>query len=97
MSTDRRTECFYCGHPADALDHVVPRSRGGTNHPSNLVPACHSCNSGKRARTIGEYRLAQARKAAGVPYFTPSQLVYLERIGVTLPTAAVVFHGERPS
>lgn len=29
------------------VDHVVPRSKGGTNHDDNLVPACLECN-GKR-------------------------------------------------
>lgn len=29
------------------LDHVQPRSRGGSNGASNLVTCCHACN-GKR-------------------------------------------------
>lgn len=31
-----------------SLDHVVPRSKGGTNEPSNLVTLCHDCNSRKQ-------------------------------------------------
>ncbi len=27
------------------LDHVVPRADGGSNHHSNVVTACHDCNS----------------------------------------------------
>jgi hypothetical protein len=30
------------------IDHVVPRSRGGTNDLKNLLTACSSCN-GKKA------------------------------------------------
>lgn len=30
------------------LDHVVPRSEGGSNKASNLVTACHSCNSNRQ-------------------------------------------------
>lgn len=52
--------CRYCGtHERDlgerlALDHVIPRSRGGTDDPENLVPACRSCNSRKGAKTPEE-------------------------------------------
>ena len=47
---ESRTRCAFCGiTEAEAgapheLDHFVPRSRGGTNHPSNLNYACGICN-----------------------------------------------------
>lgn len=42
--------CAYgCGRAANALDHVSPVARGGKSMPSNLVPACTSCNSSKNA------------------------------------------------
>ena len=31
------------------LDHVLPRSRGGTNEQGNLVASCNSCNGKKGA------------------------------------------------
>lgn len=38
--------CVYCRDGEQlTLDHVVPDTRGGTNHPSNLVTCCHWCNS----------------------------------------------------
>jgi hypothetical protein len=37
-------------------DHVIPRSRGGSNRRDNLVDCCQSCNSRKRDRTLEEYR-----------------------------------------
>jgi hypothetical protein len=33
------------------MDHVWPVARGGRSVPSNLVPACISCNSRKNAST----------------------------------------------
>jgi 5-methylcytosine-specific restriction endonuclease McrA len=49
--------CVYCGAvdvPLN-LDHVIPRSRGGSNRVSNLVPACIPCNEEKGARLIEEF------------------------------------------
>jgi 5-methylcytosine-specific restriction endonuclease McrA len=48
--------CVYCGKSAvDGvclsvafhLDHVYPRSRGGSDLMSNLATACSDCNAGK--------------------------------------------------
>jgi hypothetical protein len=33
-----------------SADHIVPRSRGGLDYPTNLVPCCKSCNSKKKDR-----------------------------------------------
>ena len=46
--------CAYCGKRADTLDHVVPRSRGGTHSWENCVAACRACNSRKADRLIDE-------------------------------------------
>ena len=41
--------CHLCGGPhADAIDHIVPVSWGGSDDPSNLAPAHTSCNTRKR-------------------------------------------------
>lgn len=40
--------CAYCRcKRADTVDHLKPRSKGGSNLRSNLVPACKSCNHSK--------------------------------------------------
>lgn len=46
--------CRYCGAIADHIDHVYPKSRGGSNEPSNLVCACAHCNLSKSDKTPGE-------------------------------------------
>lgn len=53
--------CFYCGAKKGHYhrDHVIPRSRGGSSDPSNLVIACAPCNLSKGARTPEEWRGAQ--------------------------------------
>lgn len=46
--------CQYCNKPAESIDHVVPRSRGGTHSWDNVVAACHGCNRAKRDRLLAE-------------------------------------------
>lgn len=46
-------ECLYCGETINLLnselDHIVPRSDGGSNRSENLVAVCKSCNLQKGA------------------------------------------------
>lgn len=46
--------CQYCGAPAESIDHVVPRSRGGQHTWENVVAACLRCNTQKRDRLLHE-------------------------------------------
>ena len=39
--------CVYCGDEAETVDHVIPRSKGGTDNIDNLVAACGRCNYAK--------------------------------------------------
>lgn len=68
--SDQSGLCFYCRKPmrlvppsspdrippdAATIDHVVPRSHGGSNNRENLVMACHACNQEKADRLPGEF------------------------------------------
>lgn len=56
--------CAYCKRTgALTIDHVIPRSQGGTNDISNLVLACADCNSSKGNRTVDQWC------EAGLPQF----------------------------
>jgi 5-methylcytosine-specific restriction endonuclease McrA len=46
--------CVYCGGSATSIDHVVPRSRGGTHTWDNVVAACRRCNHIKADRSLAE-------------------------------------------
>lgn len=67
--------CFYCKspmalepRPADGkvasnlatIEHLTPRSRGGTLRDSNTVAACYQCNNDR-----GDGRISQHMRAKG--------------------------------
>lgn len=47
--------CRYCHRDKVIItvDHVIPRTLGGTDHPSNLVASCDDCNAGKTSALPG--------------------------------------------
>ncbi|KHL10698.1 UNVERIFIED_CONTAM: HNH endonuclease [Mumia flava] len=47
----RDQRCGYCGGPAETVDHILPRSRGGLLTWENSVAACLRCNHRKSDRT----------------------------------------------
>ena len=75
-------ECQYCGRPAENVDHVVPRSRGGAHSWDNVVAACKPCNSRKENRSIQEigFRL---RHPPRIPHDSIWIVVAVDRVDPT--------------
>lgn len=59
--------CQYCGSPAENIDHVVPRSRGGTHTWDNVVAACRPCNARKEDRLLSEIGHMRLRRLPAAP------------------------------
>jgi 5-methylcytosine-specific restriction endonuclease McrA len=53
---ERIARCAYCGTTEGQIemDHLLPKSRGGTDRWSNLVLSCAACNARKGDRTVAE-------------------------------------------
>lgn len=51
--------CQYCGLRTSHLtiDHVIPRSRGGSHTWDNVVAACQPCNHRKGGKSVAEARM----------------------------------------
>jgi 5-methylcytosine-specific restriction endonuclease McrA len=53
--------CYYCGQrmfvDEFTIDHLYPVSKGGSDHPDNLVPACLPCNTLKGDTPIHLFKL----------------------------------------
>lgn len=71
-----RHVCLYCGASFGdkdlTRDHILPRSRGGTDRWTNVVTACRRCNVQKGCRTPEEARMP----LLAVP-FVPNSAEYL--------------------
>lgn len=61
--------CVYCGRTdvAFELDHIRPRSRGGSKRVSNLVLSCHDCNAAKADQTATEFGHPEVEDLARLP------------------------------
>ena len=48
--------CCYCGSVEHlAVDHLIPRIKGGGDDSDNLILACRTCNSSKQGRDLLEW------------------------------------------
>lgn len=47
--------CVYCGNKATEIEHVIPKSKGGTDSVHNLVIACRKCNELKGKLSLKEF------------------------------------------
>ena len=63
-------KCAYCGKDNIPLqvEHIIPKTRGGSNRVSNLTIACQSCNQHKGNQTAGEFGYPKVQKQAKKPH-----------------------------
>lgn len=58
--------CFWCETPLryeySTLDHIVPRSRGGSNEQTNMVLSCRPCNNERDVMPAETFLVLSIRK-----------------------------------
>jgi 5-methylcytosine-specific restriction endonuclease McrA len=75
--------CQYCGSRSNlTVDHVIPRSKGGSSSWENIVASCAPCN-----RRKGNALLRQAGMRLLKQPRTPSPHVFIQVASPTIPTA----------
>lgn len=74
-------ECQYCGAVAENVDHIHPRSKGGTHTWDNVVASCRPCNAKKENRLPGEAGMKLRRPPAA----PESRLLLLVSVGKLHP------------
>ena len=68
-----KCRCVYCGSGHQlTLDHVRPKSKGGTDSWENLVTACASCNNSKADHLLSElgWQLGKPPKEPSAFFYT---------------------------
>jgi 5-methylcytosine-specific restriction protein A len=56
-----------CTTHATTVDHILPKSRGGTDHPNNLRAACAPCNYAGGARITNTTRRGRKPRPVRLP------------------------------
>lgn len=73
-----KSTCQYCSKPLSykeiSIDHIIPKSYGGTTSYTNCVVSCKLCNSIKRDRTPEQANM----KLINSPENPKVHLLYLE-------------------
>jgi 5-methylcytosine-specific restriction endonuclease McrA len=81
LRDDRK--CQYCGKTYGIkelnLDHILPKSKGGTMTWHNIVLSCVACNDKKRDRTPEQAGMSLIKKPT-IPKYDDLKLSYYQRI-----------------
>ena len=62
-------KCVYCnnGDKSLQIEHIIPKSRGGTNRITNLTLACEKCNIKKGNKTALEFGFEKVQEQGKIP------------------------------
>lgn len=83
--------CQYCGsHAQLTVDHVIPRSKGGSSSWENIVAACAPCNRRKGSELPRQAGMTLARKPR-----TPGPEVFIQVASPTIPASWRPYIAER--
>ena len=74
------SRCQYCAAPAESIDHVIPRSKGGEHVWENVVAACRPCNTRKRDRMLADTTMVLRRRPTA-----PRELSWITVAVTTVP------------
>jgi 5-methylcytosine-specific restriction endonuclease McrA len=75
--------CQYCGSRSNlTVDHVIPRSKGGSSNWENIVASCAPCNR-RKGNTLLRHSDMVLRKVPAAP----SPHVFIQVASPTIPAA----------
>ena len=81
-------KCAYCGSSRKEryeLDHIIPKSLGGTDRVSNLLVACRECNAAKGNRLVSEFLTDRPARLAAIRRIQGSSLAGAAHLNIIIP------------
>ena len=91
-------KCVYCNRSGKRqhleLDHVVPRSNGGTDRYDNLVAACRPCNQKRGNQPVEQWLKHRPKKLADVQARLGMELADATHMNVILPRLLRELHND---
>lgn len=82
--------CGYCGEVLDyflnnySLDHIVPRSMGGSDKESNLRACCRQCNRDKASLSLKAFRKKFFKGKALKKFYFEDNLPKIRMYGIEI-------------
>ena len=98
LSEQQNHRCCYCGirtteecnkSNSSSIEHIIPSSMGGENHPDNYVISCHRCNQFRgnenleifllklKIFPIDNYTKMEYQKLSNIPMFLVYHKLYM--------------------
>jgi predicted restriction endonuclease len=82
-------ECAYCGETENlTLDHITPRSKGGSDRVTNVLCACKECNISKGHQMWSDWYLNQT-------FFTTERLTKIVEWQKQIPDKQLYAYRQR--
>ena len=81
-------KCAYCGNARSdsyELDHIVSRSRGGTDRVSNLVVSCRDCNISKGNSRVEEFLAGNPARLSAIRRIRRASLAGASQMNIIVP------------
>lgn len=77
-----KINCVYCekalSFSQGTVEHIIPKSKGGTNHISNLTIACHECNNRRQDHSFADWqRIVKSGFRDKLPYHFSNPFIRL--------------------
>jgi len=94
------SKCAYCGTSICLktfhIDHIKPKSKGGTYKYDNLNPSCGGCNLSKSNRLLDEWRIFLVHDASKIFLLKSKSVSVLKRMKhIKFKAKDVVFYFEK--
>ena len=81
-------KCAYCGNARAEryeLDHILPKSKGGTDRVSNLVVSCQDCNIAKGSGSVEKFLARKPARLAAVRSIQRASLASASQMNIIVP------------